>query len=315
MEVLTKLFTVDWASSAFSLAMPLFLVAVGALICERSGVLNIATEGMMLGGAYVAVATAVAFGGNIWLGLIGGIIGGVLVGVLLAALTVWIKADQVVIGVAINIFLLGLTTLLYDVFLITPSGQVLARTPAFPIWSIPVLSDIPVLGPFLFIHEPPFYIALVILPVVTYVLFRTRIGLTLRAVGEHARAADTLGIRVTKVRYYAVLACGSLAGLGGAFLALNVVHGFIENVTAGRGYIALAVVILGRWNPLGALAAAFLFGGAEALQYRVQGLGLPISPEVPNMIPYVLALVTLLGIVGRSRPPAEDGKPYIEQEA
>lgn len=313
MEVLSTLFNLDWAVSSFRLAMPLFLVALGALIAERSGVLNIATEGMMLGGAFTSVAATVASGGNLWIGLIAGALGGVMIGIVLAALTVWIKADQVVVGIAINIFVLGVTSLFYVVFLVGPNGAVLARTEAFPFWAIPMLSDIPVAGRLLFVQEPPIYVGLILVPISLYVLFRTRLGLTLRSVGEHARAADTLGINVAKVRLTAVMVCGFLAGLGGATLALSVVHGFMENMTSGRGYIALAVVILGRWNPLGALGAAFLFGGAEAIQYRVQGLGLPISKQIPNMIPYVLTLLALLGLVGRSRPPAEDGNPYVKE--
>lgn len=314
MEALSVLFNQDTALSALRLATPLFLVALGALVAERSGVLNIATEGMMLAGAFTSVAAAVLTG-NLWIGLVAGAIGGLMVGVILATLAVSIKADQVVVGITINIFVLGVTTLLFVMFFISPTGGSRAITPAFPFWSIPVLGDIPVLGQLLFVHEPPVFIALALVPIAFYLLFRTRAGLTLRSVGEHARAADTLGINVTRVRWTAVLISGLLAGLGGAFLSLNHVHGFVENVTHGRGYIALAIVIFGKWNPIGALGAAIIFGGADALTYRVQGLGLPISKQVPNMIPYVLTLLALLGLVGRSRPPAEDGIPYIKEEA
>lgn len=313
MEALSTLFSIDWAASAIRLASPLFLVALGALICERAGVLNIATEGIMLGGAFGSVAGTVATGGNLWLGLVIGAVAGCLIAAIMASLTVLVKADQVVAGIAINIFILGATSLGYSLFLNTRAGGNLSNTESFAFWAVPWLSSLPVLGP-LFVYQPTVYIALFLAPISLYVLFRTRVGLTLRSVGENASAADTLGIDVTKIRFCAVLISGILGGLGGASLALAEVHGFLPNMTSGRGYIALAVVIVGKWQPLGALAAAVLFGAAEALQYRVQGLGLPISRQVPNMIPYVLTLLALLGIVGRSRPPAEDGKPYIKGE-
>lgn len=317
METLGQLFDADTALSAFRLAMPLCMVALGALICERSGVLNVATEGMMLMGSFCAVAGTVYMANSLWLGLLAGLAGGLVVGLLLAALTVWVKADQVVAGVAINIFVLGITTLFLYLFLVDDMGVSRATTPAFASYSIPFLSRIPVVGQLIFTQQPPVYIGVVITFAAWFVLFRTKAGLTLRSVGEHARAADTVGIRVTRVRFIAVLLGGLLGGLGGALFALGAVQGFIENTTAGRGYIALAIVILGRWRPFGALAAALLFGLADALSFRVQGLGLPISRQIPQMLPYLVTLVALIAfaVVGRARMPAEDGKPYIKEEA
>jgi ABC-type uncharacterized transport system permease subunit len=234
------------------------------------------------------------------------------VGVLLAYLSVSLGANQIVSGVAINLFALGLTTFLARA-LLRPAG--IERVPAFEPVAIPLLSSIPLVGRMLFNQTPLVYIMLVLAPLLTILLFRTPWGLALRAAGEHPRAVETAGVRVVWVRYASVTASGVLAGLAGAFLSLGHLNLFTENMSAGRGFIALAAVIFGKWHPIGALGAAFLFGAADAFQLLIQTYRLGIPYQIPIMLPYVLALFALAGLVGRSAPPAAAGIPYRAEEA
>lgn len=283
------------------------LPALGGLISERSGVVNIAMEGMMLTGAYAAVATAEATK-SLWVGVIGAMIAGGLMALIHAVVSINFKANQIVSGIAINIFALGLTN--YLVFIQT-QGQGLPSLPGtlrLPAISWGPLANIPFLGQVLFQQNIIFYVALLILAGIQFLLFHTNIGLRIRAVGEHPQAADTAGVNVRLVRYLCVISSGVLSGLGGAFLSLGIAGIFSSNITAGAGFIALAAVIFGKYTVLGTAGACLLFGLGNGLAVRMQDTG--ISPYLLGTIPYILTLIALVGLVGRTTPPAADGIPY-----
>ena len=283
------------------------LPALGGLMSERSGVVNIAMEGMMLTGAYAAVATAEATK-SLWVGVIGAMIAGGLMALIHAVVSINFKANQIVSGIAINIFALGLTN--YLVFIQT-QGQGLPSLPGtlrLPTISWGPLASIPFLGQVLFQQNVIFYVALLILAGIQFLLFHTNIGLRIRAVGEHPQAADTAGVNVRLVRYLCVISSGVLSGLGGAFLSLGIAGIFSSNITAGAGFIALAAVIFGKYTVLGTAGACLLFGLGNGLAVRMQDTG--ISPYLLGTIPYILTLIALVGLVGRTTPPAADGIPY-----
>ena len=283
------------------------LPALGGLMSERSGVVNIAMEGMMLTGAYAAVATAEATK-SLWVGVIGAMIAGGLMALIHAVVSINFKANQIVSGIAINIFALGLTN--YLVFIQT-QGQGLPSLPGalrLPTISWGPLANIPFLGQVLFQQNIIFYVALLILAGIQFLLFHTNIGLRIRAVGEHPQAADTAGVNVRLVRYLCVISSGVLSGLGGAFLSLGIAGIFSSNITAGAGFIALAAVIFGKYTVLGTAGACLLFGLGNGLAVRMQDTG--ISPYLLGTIPYILTLIALVGLVGRTTPPAADGVPY-----
>jgi ABC-type uncharacterized transport system permease subunit len=292
--------------SAVRMATPLILAALGGLFSERSGVVNIALEGILLTGAFASVLVTYATG-DPWVGAAAGALAGVLVSAIHAVVSITFKADQIVSGVAINLLAMGATQFL--TWIIWGSSANSPPVAGMAHWSLPaswggaaaVVSA--VIG-----HYPPLvYITLAGVGISHLVLWRTAFGLRLRSVGEHPEAADTLGISVVRMRFAGVLISGALAGLGGAFLALNT-HQFVKNMSAGRGFIALAAMIFAKWNPVGALGACLLFGYAEAVQMGLQGRGIPT--QFVQMIPYVLTMVALVGVIGRARPPAASGKPY-----
>lgn len=296
--------------SALEFGALLLLPALGGVLSERSGVVNIALEGMMLAGAFVGVLISVDFG-NPWLGLLCAIIAGGLISLIHAVVSIHFKADQVISGIAINIFALGLTS--YFLFTLTPNGQgfqALAPNLRLPTLSWGPLAGIPFLGPVLFQQNVLFYLSLAILVAVHFLLFRTNIGLRIRAVGEHPHAADTAGIHVRAVRYWCVVSSGLLSGLAGAFLSLGVVGIFNNNMTDGRGFIALAAVIFGKYTPFGAAIACLVFGLGEALSTNVDLQQAGIDTNLIAIIPYVLTLIALIGFVGRTVVPAADGIPY-----
>jgi len=288
-------------------ATPLALGALAGVLCERSGVVNIAIEGMMLFAAFVG-AFAASAAGNLWLGMALAVGAGALFAYIHAGLSVTYKVDQIISGTVINFFALGITSYL--------AAQILTKTPSlnrsgtFNRIRIPLLGDIPFFGEVLFNNNIYIYIMYVLLPFTTYMLFRSRWGLRVRAVGEHPKAADTVGINVFKTRYRSVMLGGAAAGLAGSFLSLGSVGSFQENMTAGRGFIALAAMIFGRWNPMGALAAAALFGFSESLESKLAIIGTPIPSEFLHMTPYIVTLFVVAGLGGRARPPAADGVPY-----
>ncbi|OQY47721.1 MAG: ABC transporter permease [Anaerolineaceae bacterium 4572_78] len=281
---------------------PITLGALGGIFSERSGVVNIAIEGMMLSAAFAGFMVNV-YTGNLFFAVIGAMIVGGLMGLIHAWLSITFKIDQIISGTVINILAIGLTGYFYQ------SGAT-TKGKLSPI-PIPILSDIPVIGEVLFNNPPITYTAIVMVFVTAFIMFRTTWGLRTRAVGEHPHAADTVGINVYLVRYINVIISGAVAGLGGAFLTLESVGSFERGITNGRGFIALAALIFGKWNPYGAWGAALLFGFANAIQTQLQFTGgLNVPHEFIGMIPYVLTVLVLAGFVGKARPPAAVGQPY-----
>jgi simple sugar transport system permease protein len=289
-------------------AVPIALGGLVGVLSERVAVVNIGIEGMLLSGAFTGAVVGSLLGG--WGGLAAAIIVGGLMGLMLGALVITYRVDQIIAGVAINLFVLGLTS--YVSSQVLTQYRWLNNAPVFRGIPIPFLSDIPVVGRVLFSQNIFVYGAAIMIVVATYYLFHTRMGLRARAVGEHPEAADTLGINVYKLRYINVMIGGMVAGFGGAWFTLGSVGRFDDNMTGGRGFIGLAAMIFGRWHPVGALLAALVFGFADSLQQKLAILQVPIPSEFLAMAPYIATIVLVAGIVGRARAPAADGKPYIK---
>ena len=297
-------------ASTLQRAMPIVLAALSGVLCERSGIVNIAIEGMML----TAAMCSALFGsitGSLWLGLIIALLFAGLMGLLLAVLSIRFKVDQIISGTAINILAMGLTSFISAKFM--APYQYLNSPGKFPNVPIPLLSKIPLLGPIFFETNVIVYLMYVLLIVIHVMLHYTRWGLRTRAVGEHPRTADTLGVDVFKVRYINVVLGGMVAGVGGAFLVLGSVPRFDELMTAGKGFIGLAAMIFGKWNPLGAFGASLIFGFADAFQAKMQILQVPIPSQFMRMAPYLITMIVLAGVVGRAEPPAAAGQPYEKQ--
>lgn len=291
-------------------AVPLTLGALSGVLCERAAVINIAIEGMMLTAAFTGAIVASA-SGSLWVGLLGGILAGGLLGLVLAVLSIRYQVDQIIGGTVINIFALGITSFLSA--RIFSQYQQLNSPGRFRVVDIPVLADLPLVGPIFFSNNIFIYLMYAFIALITIALFRTRWGLRVRAVGEHPRAADTVGINVLRIRYQNVVLGGMMAGLAGAYFTLGSVGRFDENMTGGRGFIALAAMIFGRWHPVGAFGAALLFGFADSLQNKLAILDVPIPSEFLLMAPYLATILVVAGVVGRARPPAADGRPYTKE--
>ncbi|MGH3444282.1 MAG: ABC transporter permease [Nocardioidaceae bacterium] len=294
------------------LAIPLILGALAGVMCERSGVINIAIEGQMLAGAW-AGALFGSVSHNLYVGVLAAIVAGAAMGWLLAVFSIRYLVNQVVLGVVLNVFALGLTGFIYDAIM-QPNTLTLNSPAVFQSVAIPGLSKIPVLGPLFFDQTVIVYITYVLIVVVDVALFHTRWGLRTRAVGEHPKAADTVGIKVLWVRYRNVMLGGGIAGIAGAALTIGAIGGFSKDISSGKGFIALAAVIFGRWSPRGAIAAALLFGFADALQTVLATINPPVN--IPSnflaMLPYLATLFAVAGLVGRVRAPAADGEPYVK---
>lgn len=290
-------------------AVPIALGGLAGVLCERVAVVNIAIEGMLLAGAFTGAVVGSVIGGVG--GLAAAVMVGGLFGLLLAVLVVTYRVDQIIAGVAINLLVLGLTS--YAASQVLTTYRHLNNAPVFRSINIPFVSDIPVIGPILFQQNIFVYGALILVAISTYYLFFTRSGLRARAVGEHPEAADTLGINVYRLRYINVVIGGMIAGFGGAWFTLGSVGRFDDNMTGGRGFIGLAAMIFGRWHPVGALMAALVFGFADALQQKLAILRTPIPSEFLAMAPYLATIVLVAGLIGRSRAPAADGKPFIRE--
>ncbi len=290
-------------------AVPIALGGLAGVLSERVAVVNIAIEGMLLAGAFSGALVGSLLGG------VGGLFAAVAVGgifgFLLATLVVTYRMDQIIAGVVINLFVLGLTS--YVSSQVFQQYRFLNNAPVFRAYKVPLLSDIPIIGPMFFNQNLFVYGALIMVAVATYYLFYTRSGLRARAVGEHPRAADTLGINVYRTRYIHVTVAGMVAGFGGAWFTLGSVGRFDEGMTGGRGYIGLAAMIFGRWHPVGALAAALVFGFADSLQQKLALLQTPIPSEFLAMSPYIATIIVVAGLIGRARAPAADGKPYVKE--
>ncbi len=285
-------------------ATPLALAALGELLVERAGLINIGLEGAILAGAFGSLVGATA-GGVLW-GYAGAIAGGVLVAMLFAVFVIWLKADQIITGTALTLLSVGATGTLYRA-MYGSSGAALSAPSSAPV-ALPWLSSIPVVGPALFTQPPTTYVAYVCVPLIAWWIMGTHAGLALRAIGERPEAAETAGVRVTWVRTLAVLAGGVLGGLAGGTLVLAQAGTFAEGMSAGRGFIAIAIVVLGRWHPVGVALAACVFGAASALQFAFQAMGWQIPYQLFLVVPYVLTLAGLAGAVTRTRAPAALGK-------
>lgn len=297
-------------SSAVLLSVPITLGAYSGILCERSGVINIAIEGMMLMGAMVgALIGSVTH--SLIIGLVAAILSSVLLAAIHAVLSIKYKINQVISGTVINIFSTGMTSFISQKFLQT--NQALNSPPIFPRIPIPGLAEIPVIGPILFNTNLFVYLMITILIILQVALFSTRWGLRVRSVGEHPKAADTLGINVIKTRYMSVLLGGVVAGIGGAFFTLGNVGRFDEEMTAGKGFIGLAAMLFGNYSPLGATGAGLLFGFADSLGSKLSLLGSAIPPQFMAMAPYLLTMIVLAGFIGRGHVPAADGEPYEKE--
>jgi simple sugar transport system permease protein len=291
-------------------AVPITFGALSGVLCERSGVVNIAIEGMLLSGAFIAAVTA-SITGNSWIGVIAAVIVGGLLAFVLAVLSIRYLVNQIIAGTVINLFAVGLTSFLSTRVL--TGNPDLNNPPRLGPIAIPVLSDIPIIGPILFSGNFFVYSLFVLILVIHVALFYTRYGLRVRSVGEHPRAADTVGINVNFTRYRNVVLGGMVAGFGGAYFTIGSTGAFEREMTAGRGFIGLAAMIFGGWTPIGAFLASLVFGFADALQARLSILGSPVPSEFLLMVPYITTIVVVAGLVGRVRMPEADGTPYIKE--
>ena len=295
-------------ASAIRYATPIVFAALGGLFSERSGIVNIGLEGLMLISAFTGVVGAY-FSGNVLVGVLFALAGGLVFALIHAVMCVTFEADQIISGVAINLLALGGTGFL--MVLIFGSGGTSPRIGGFDEFPIPLLSRIPVIGPALFNQSPLIYLMFLIIPVVYFVVFRTPFGLRLRATGEAPEAVDTAGVSVARMRYYGVALSGLLAALGGVYFSMDQLSAFTEGMTVGSGFIALAALISGRWNPIGAAVFALVFGFAQAVTFRIAQGAIPL--EFLQMLPYILTIVALAGFGGRAIAPAAVGKPYRKE--
>jgi len=310
--ILAILIAPEFVRAALIAATPLLLAALGGLISELSGVLNMALESMMLIGAFTAY-TASDYGHSPWAGLAAAALAGLLVGLLHAYFTITLRANQIVSAVALNLFALAATAL---GFRLLYTRGVFISAPGFTDLSLPILSDLPYLGIAFFRHNILIYLALLLIPVMWFILYRTSWGLTLRSVGEHPEAASTVGINVNRVRYLAVLLSGAIAGMSGsALVSASNINAFQENLSAGRGFIAFAAVVFGRWNPIGIFFGTILFGLGDALQIRLQAYGVGVPYQLLLMLPYLMTLVALVVFMRHARGPAASGTAYTEEGA
>jgi simple sugar transport system permease protein len=295
--------------STVILSVPVTLGALTGIMCERVAIINIGIEGQLLASAFAATILGSAFG--LWAGVVGALVVGALLGALLAWLAIRFRVDQIIAGVVINIFALGMTSFLATRVL--AEAQDLNAAPQFAAIRIPFLADIPLLGSIFFNHNFFIYATFLLVVLLHLGFFYTRWGLRSRSVGEHPRAADTVGINVFRTRYRNVILGGVIAGFGGAFLTLTQVSRFEENMTAGIGFIGLAAMIFGRWMPFGALVAGLVFGFARALQQKLGILVTPIPSEFLLMTPYIVTIIVVAGLAGKAVPPAADGQPYVKE--
>ncbi len=297
MEILAEIFSFPMLVASLRLATPLLLAALGGIFSERSGVINIGLEGMMLFGAFAAVYGS-GLTGSPWFGMLYGIVAGMFLAALHGLVSVQFKADQIISATGINFFASGITLFLLQViFDVSGTSPGVPRFPGFQIFDVITL-------------PPTTYLALLLVPVVWILFFKTPWGLRVNSIGEHPEAADTLGVNVNRWRFICVVISGALAGMAGSHLSLGVTGSFVREMAAGRGFIALAAMIFGKWNPIGALGAALLFGFAEAISIRVD---IPYIPsELIGAIPYVVTVIVLAGFIGKATPPAAMGDPYYK---
>jgi simple sugar transport system permease protein len=295
-------------AASIRIAAPLIFAAVGEAFAERAGVVNIGLEGTMLLGAWAAFMATYSTGSSL-VGVAAAVVAGMLLTLILAYVCISRGANQIIAGIVLNIFAVGATTLVFrQTFRLTlPSITSLKPYP------LPLLSEIPLVGAALFRHTLLVYAAFLVVPLAAFVIYRTHLGLCMRAAGEHPAAVDAAGVDVMRVRYAATILCGALGGLAGAALSIGQLNQFTDNLTAGRGFIALAICLLGRWDPVRVMFASLLFAGADALQLRLQVLGFAVPKEVLGMIPYLLAIAAMAVLVGRLHMPAAMARPYLRE--
>lgn len=311
LNLLTTSFVIGVLAASIRLATPILLAALGEVFTERAGILNLGLEGIMLMGALSGFLGAY-WSQNLWVGVIAGLVTGALFGLLMGFMSITVKANQVVAGIGITILGGGLSTLLFRlVFGLRTIPPTLKIFPALP---IPVLRSIPFVGPVFFEHNILVYLAMVLVPIASFVLYRTHFGLKVRAVGESPDAVDTRGISVARTRYLALIIGGAMAGLGGAYLVLGSLGVFWTQMTAGRGFIAIAVVVFSKWDPGRALLGAWVFGLASALQISLQTLNVPVASQILLMLPYVITILVLISVSRRAEFPTAYAVPYYRGE-
>ncbi len=301
---------VSFLSSVIMLSTPTLIAALGIVFSERAGIVNIGTEGKMLIGALAGVIGSMMTG-SVWLGALLAMAVAMLFAAIFAFFTVVVKADQTVIGTGMNILASGLTITVnravFGASTSPPKIETFVKTP------IPLLSDIPVLGPVLFNQPLPVYIAFLLVPVAWFMMFHTNTGLKLRAVGENPRACDTVGIHVARTRFMSVLYSGLMAGFAGAFVSMGQMSFFTENMIAGGGFMALAAVVFGNYTPVGVMGAALVFGASNALKFQLQALSTGIPSQFLVMLPYIITILALCGLIRRSNKPASSAVPYVKE--
>jgi ABC-type uncharacterized transport system permease subunit len=308
--ILSILVAPEFIKAALIAAAPLLLAALGGLISELSGVLNMALEAMMLIGAFVAYAGS-EMSGSPWVGLAAAALAGLLIGLIHAYFTISLRSNQIVSAVALNLFALAATALGFRLLYI---NQAFLSAPGFEPLNIPILGKLPYLGVAFFQHNIIIYLALLLIPVEWFILYKTSWGLTLRSVGEHPLASSTVGINVNRIRYLAVLLSGAIAGISGsALVSASNINAFQENLSAGRGFIAFAAIVFGRWNPIGIFLGTILFGVGDAFQIRLQAYGVQVPYQLLMMLPYLITLLALVIFMRNARGPAASGTPFTEE--
>lgn len=300
----------SFLASDIRTAVPILIAALGIVFSQRAGIVNIGIEGLMLIGSFAGVLGSYITG-SVFLGTIVAIISSMLFALIFAFFTITIKADQTVVGTAINIIAGGLTIVLNRV--IFGSNMTNIKIDVFDIIPIPILSKIPILGPSLFTQSIPVYIIFLLVPIAHFVLYKTNTGLKIRAVGENPKACDTVGLNVIKIRYATVLYSGLMAGVAGAFVSMGQLSFFTEGMVAGRGFMALAAVVFGNYSPYGVMFASLVFGAGEALQYRLQASGSDIPYQFLLMLPYLITIVAVCILTKKSNQPAASGVPYNKE--
>ncbi|MGB9034870.1 ABC transporter permease [Arthrobacter sp. UCD-GKA] len=298
-------------AGSFTLATPLIFGSLSGVLCERAGVVNIAIEGQLLAGAFCAAIVG-SMTGSLVAGVLAAVVGSVLVSMVLAVFAIKYLVNQVIVGVVLNVLVAGLTSFFFSTVMVE-NPEKFNAPPAFSVIRIPLLADIPIFGPIFFDQTILGYGMYLAVFLVWFGLFKTRWGLRVRAVGEHPKAADTVGIKVNSLRFWNVVLAGVVAGMGGAFFTLVTSSSFNKEMTAGQGFIALAALIFGRWNPVGAFFASLLFGFSLNLSFVLTILGTPVPSQFMQMLPYAVTIFAVAGLVGKSRAPAADGVPYVKE--
>ncbi|MCI8478809.1 MAG: ABC transporter permease [Oscillospiraceae bacterium] len=312
MGILNIFLTPDFYSATIRLMTPLMLAALGGILCERAGILNMALEGQILMGAFFAYLGAYLFN-NAWMGLVVAMLGSMFLGAIHAFMSINVKVNQVVVALGLNTLAMGITSTIFRFMFGTDSQM--AHCPGFTAIRIPGLSDIPFLGPVLFGQYPLTYIALAALAGIHWLLFHTSRGLELRAAGENPQALDVAGVNVIRIRWISVLLTGAFCGLAGACLTLNGLNTFYDNISSGRGFIAYAAIVFGKWNPIGTTLATLLFGAGDALQLRMQAMNFNIPYYFYLMMPYLITFLALVFLMGPSKGPAASNVPFVKDKA